>query len=259
MTMRAWLAVIVLLALGAGWIWYQGSANPLQTTAADPGEIVAAQPAKGATVAKRFVLSGEANSLWFYEGKIPVTVTDKGGNTIWEGFATSTADWTQGGTIPFLAKIDLGRYAGPATISIARDNPSGEASYDDAISIPVAVSADTDAVHYAYDPGEISVYSVASGGVITPAFSLQGTAQNAWFSGGTTLPAELQAQGKGIWKGEAAASADTRAYGSVDFSISGDAGGYRGPATLIIHAANPEGDPAYDASYALPGDIECVQ
>lgn len=256
MIMRIWLAIGIVVALGAGWIWYQNSTNPLQTTADDPGQIVAAQPAKDATVAKRFVVSGEANSLWFYEGKLPITVTGKDGSAIWEGFATSTADWTQGGTIPFLAKIDLGRYAGPATITIARDNPSGEASYDAKITIPVVVSADTDAAHYAYDPGEIFVYSVASGGIISPKFSLQGTAQNTWFAGTKTLPAELEIQGKYIWKGEATTVADTRSYGSVDFAIDGDAGAYRGKATLILYAANPTGDPAYDASYALPVDIQ---
>lgn len=256
MTMRIWLAIAVVIALSAGWIWYQDSANPLKTTSDDPGEIVAAQPAKGATVAKRFVVSGEANSLWFYEGKLPVTVTDKRGAVIWEGFATSTGDWTQAGTIPFLAKIDLGRYAGPATIEIARDNPSGESSYDARISVPVTVTSDTDAVHYAYDPGEIFIYSAASGGVIAPAFSLEGTAQNAWFSGGSALPAEIRAQGKDIWKGQATTAADTKVFGSVDFTVSGDVGSYRGKATLILHAANPNGDPAYEASYALPVDIE---
>lgn len=256
MSMRIWLVIAIVIALGAGWIWYQDSLNPLQTTSGDPGQIVAAQPGKGATVAKRFVVSGEADSLWFYEGKLPVTVTGRDGSTIWEGFATSSGDWTQGGTIPFLAKIDLGRYAGSATIIVSRDNPSGEASYDAQIAIPVVVSADTDAAHYAYDPGELFIYSVASGGVISPKFSLQGTAQNTWFAGGKTLPAELEVQGKFVWKGEATTDADTKTYGGVDFTIHGDAGAYRGKATLIVHAANPTGDPAYDASYALPVDIE---
>jgi len=257
MIRRTWLlGVLMLLALSGGWIWYLGSSNSLHTTPDDPGEIVIEQPAKGATVAKRFAISGEANSRWFYEGVMPVTVTDNHGSTIWQGLATTTADWTQVGMIPFRAKIDLGHYAGLATISISRDNPSGEASYDKKVSIPVTVSTNTDAAHYAYDPGDMFIYSVASGGAIMPTFSLQGTARNSWFSGGTKLPAELQVNGKDIWKGEAVTSADTRTFGNVDFTISGNAGTYRGEALLIVHAANPDGDPAYDASYSLPVVIE---
>jgi len=247
------IGIVLLLALGGLLYYFYSLPAPVRTDSpADPGTLTVESIKPQDLVAKRFVVSGEAYSAWFEEGKMPAEVVDPKGNELWIGYAITNGDWTTDATIPFSMQVDVGHYAGPATVVIHRDNPSGDPAYDKSISIPIIVGDETGAAAYAYNPGDILIYSLPEGGVVAARFTLEGSANTRWFSGSSLAVEVLAADGDTLlWRGSAKKQASTASVSIADFSLNADVGAYKGPAQVVFTAPNPDNDPDYQASYSF--------
>jgi hypothetical protein len=82
-----------------------------------------------------------ARGNWFFEGSFPVELVDDSGDLA-QTIATAKGDWMTDAFVPFEATLQIPKnLAGPATLILKRDNPSGLPDYDRSISIPVFVGS----------------------------------------------------------------------------------------------------------------------
>ncbi|OHA60421.1 MAG: hypothetical protein A2556_01960 [Candidatus Vogelbacteria bacterium RIFOXYD2_FULL_44_9] len=83
-------------------------------------------------------ISGEARGFWFFEATFPVKLVDDKGNLIATGTAKAKGDWMTADFVPFTVTIN---FKNPATktgeLILIKDNPSGLASQDQEIRLPV--------------------------------------------------------------------------------------------------------------------------
>ncbi len=84
-------------------------------------------------------ISGKAPGNWFFEASAPVTITDWDGLIIAEGYVTAQGDWMTTDYVPFSGTIEFTKpeceaeYCKRGSFIFKKDNPSGEAVFDDAI------------------------------------------------------------------------------------------------------------------------------
>jgi hypothetical protein len=96
-------------------------------------------PKEGAAVGKTFTITGKAPGNWYFEASFPIIISDKDGNKIGTSHGQAQSDWMTTELVPFTAKVDVGSYAGKATVNLLRDNPSGLPENDDSTSFDVVV------------------------------------------------------------------------------------------------------------------------
>lgn len=152
------LALVVLIVLVAGALLYAGvpqftkgiaeapqapaPAAPVAPVLAPNGplsqQIALSAPATQ-QVGKKFAVSGEAPGPWYFEASFPIFVTDAQDNKIATSYGQAQGDWMTENLVPFTAQIDVGSYAGPATVHLLRDNPSGMPENDDSVSFQVVI------------------------------------------------------------------------------------------------------------------------
>jgi hypothetical protein len=71
------------------------------------------------------IITGTADSgNWFFEGSFPVSILDKDGKVISQGFAGAEGEWMTADTVSFTTKLNGGNYTGSATIVFKQDDPS---------------------------------------------------------------------------------------------------------------------------------------
>ncbi len=91
----------------------------------------------GQNVTLPLVVTGSIPGNWFFEGSFPVIMKDAGGNQIGVALAQSSEDWMTTNSIPFSVTLPVTNYTGPGTITFKKDNPSGEAQFDDEVVVNV--------------------------------------------------------------------------------------------------------------------------
>jgi lipopolysaccharide export LptBFGC system permease protein LptF len=96
-------------------------------------------PQPNATVEKVFIIAGSAPGPWFFEASFPIKVIDQNGNVILNTYAEAQGDWMTTDLVTFVATATTTGYAGPATLVLLRDNPSGLPENDDSIEIPIII------------------------------------------------------------------------------------------------------------------------
>ena len=110
-------------------------------------------PFPGATVPKTFSVTGEARGPWYFEALFLVQVRDKNDNVVASGPARAQSDWMTDKFVPFRVTLTIGKttveealtnvkyndYAGPATIVLLKNNPSGLPENDDSVSMPIII------------------------------------------------------------------------------------------------------------------------
>ena len=103
------------------------------------GLITVTSPSPGSFISSPVIVKGTASGSWFFEGSFPVEVRDSHGKVIGKGIATSTMDWMTTGFIPFKAVVSFSAVTAKTAGSIVfkRDNPSGDASNDQFVEMPV--------------------------------------------------------------------------------------------------------------------------
>lgn len=117
---------------------------PATTTPEAPAplheRVKVSSPAAASTVGNTFEVSGEAPGNWYFEASFPIQVRDKEGNKIAQAIAQAQGDWMTTEQVPFKTTVTLDSfYAGPATLVLIKDNPSGLPEHDDALEIPIVI------------------------------------------------------------------------------------------------------------------------
>lgn len=97
-------------------------------------------PEAGATTGSSFTVSGEARGSWYFEASFPVRVVDANGATLATVAAQAQGDWMTTDFVPFTVQVSIpSSYHGPATVVLAKDNPSGNPSMDASLSVPITI------------------------------------------------------------------------------------------------------------------------
>ena len=82
-------------------------------------------------------ISGNAR-LWYFEASFPIEVRDGNDTIIGRGIATAQDNWMTTEFVPFKATVTFTTPSTPTgTIIFRKDNPSGEARFDESFTLPV--------------------------------------------------------------------------------------------------------------------------
>ena len=100
--------------------------------------VVVFSPKSNATVSSPVAVVGEVPGNWSSEAQFPITLKDSAGNEVASGTAQLLGDWMTTSLVPFSAKLTYTAIpSGKGTLVLQKDNPSGIASKDDSVSIPI--------------------------------------------------------------------------------------------------------------------------
>lgn len=148
--------IVILFVIIAAMAWYlfatpmpQKTSGPSEssaattspsTTATNPEGVLVMQPQENATVGKTFEVSGRAPNTWYFEAVFPIQVRDGDDNLLGTAQAQAQSDWTVESLVPFKATVTIdGSYAGPATLILLKDNPSGLPENADELTVPITI------------------------------------------------------------------------------------------------------------------------
>jgi hypothetical protein len=105
--------------------------------------IIVDSPLPRSVVASPIVVKGRARGTWFFEGSFPIELTDANGVVLAKVPATALDAWMTDEYVRFSASIS---YELPSTATsrqgyliLRKDNPSREAKFDNALTLPVTL------------------------------------------------------------------------------------------------------------------------
>lgn len=103
--------------------------------------ILVNSPLPQSTVTSPIAIRGKARGNWYFEGSFPIVLTDTNGNVLAEHYATAQGEWMTTEYVPFAATLSYTKPAGVTKgyLILKKDNPSGEAKFDNSITIPVTL------------------------------------------------------------------------------------------------------------------------
>lgn len=117
----------------------QDALTPETAPAQKDDLLIVESPLPESRIASPITIKGQARGTWYFEASFPVTLTDANGLVVANGHASALRDWMTTDYVPFAATLTY--TATPATTTgyliLKKDNPSGDPSKDDALSIPV--------------------------------------------------------------------------------------------------------------------------
>lgn len=94
-------------------------------------------PSKGKVTSPVYVV-GQVPGNWSFEAQFPIELRDSSGKVIAKTAAKLVGDWMTDSKVPFVARLEFtGPQSGSGTVVLMKDNPSGQSSNDDSVSIPV--------------------------------------------------------------------------------------------------------------------------
>jgi hypothetical protein len=131
------LGAFVIVVILAGVL--VGLPGPKSAEAPLSERVTVKVPRADTTVESSFEVSGMAPGQWFFEGSFPVQLRDANNDLVVNTYATADGEWMTTELVPFHATVEAGNYAGPATLVLLRDNPSGLPENDDSVSVPIVV------------------------------------------------------------------------------------------------------------------------
>lgn len=98
------------------------------------------EPVPNAVVGKTFSVAGSARGVWYFEASFPVEVTAPDGTVLAQLPATANGDWMTNDFVPYIVSLKITNgYTGPATVTLKKDNPSGEPERDASVSFSVVI------------------------------------------------------------------------------------------------------------------------
>lgn len=101
-------------------------------------KIIVYTPAKDAKLTSPVGVVGKVPGNWSSEASFPIQIKDSSGKVVAQGTGQLLGDWMTDQLVPFSAKLTYSSAApGNGTLVLQKDNPSGQASKDDFVSIPV--------------------------------------------------------------------------------------------------------------------------
>ncbi len=79
-------------------------------------------------------ISGKARGYWFFEGSFPIELRDSTGKVLATTPAQATTEWMTEEFVPFTATLTFTQpITATGTLTLRKDNPSGEPQFDDSI------------------------------------------------------------------------------------------------------------------------------
>jgi cytoskeletal protein RodZ len=166
MNSKAWLALILVLAIIIAVLAWMLFTTPAQTTPAPTSaqattsvqsvttasvptasssqpldtQVTVTTPAANATVSHSFEIAGTAPGAWFYEAVFPIQVRDANDDLVGSSQGQAQGDWTQPGLVTFTSQMTIdASYEGPANLILLKDNPSGLPQNIDSVTIPITI------------------------------------------------------------------------------------------------------------------------
>lgn len=121
----------------------QGSSSSTQTlgksyTSAKGVKIYVYRPVQNTIVTSPIAVLGEVPGNWSSEATFPVTLKDSSGKVIAQASAQVLGEWMTDQLVPFSAKLTFTDHqAQIGTLTLHKDNPSGNSANDDSVSIPI--------------------------------------------------------------------------------------------------------------------------
>lgn len=97
-------------------------------------------PLPQGVVASPILVKGKARGNWYFEGSFPVTLTDAQGNVLAQTYAKAQGEWMTTDYVPFTSSVSYTAPLGTkGFLILKKDNPSGEAKFDNALTLPVTL------------------------------------------------------------------------------------------------------------------------
>lgn len=125
----------------------QSAATPQPSTTPPPAtnftstkgvQVTVYAPSSGGKVASPVAVIGEVPGNWSFEASFPVDLKDSTGKVIATTNAHVLGNWMTSSLVPFSASLTYsGSPSGNGTLVLRKDNPSGQSSNDDQVTIPV--------------------------------------------------------------------------------------------------------------------------
>jgi len=85
-------------------------------------------------------IEGQAVGKWFFEASFPAIVINNKEEIVAQGIMQAQGEWMTEEHVPFKGKLEkIADYTGPAFIVLKKDNPSGEARFDEDVRISVII------------------------------------------------------------------------------------------------------------------------
>jgi len=96
-------------------------------------------PLPGALVASPLKIRGYARGFWFFEGDVPIVLTDANGKVIARHFCTAKGEWMTREFVRFEGSVEFEKPGSGerGTLILLKDNPTGLPDFDDALEVPV--------------------------------------------------------------------------------------------------------------------------
>lgn len=141
-------AVVVIVAVGVLVYEVRGprivsdvsGANTSTVLVGKDNLIQVSLPQANQVVSSPLVIEGKARGGWFFEGSFPLKIVGANGALVTSTYATAQGEWM---TSDFVAFRSVVRFVvnttTPATLILAKDNPSGLPENDDSVSIPIVL------------------------------------------------------------------------------------------------------------------------
>jgi hypothetical protein len=105
--------------------------------------IVVTSPFTASQVRSPLSVSGYVRGSWAFEGDFPITLADKDGLIIAEGYASVLGEWMTDEYVPFLGTLEFESPSSAApqtqrgTLILQKDNSSGAPEMEDALEVPI--------------------------------------------------------------------------------------------------------------------------
>lgn len=149
MSTKIVIGVVLVLAIGGVWfatseysanLFGRNTDGGIVYKNADKDMIVVENIPAGVTVLPEFKAFGQARGTWYFEASFPVEVVAADGRRLAMVPAQAQGEWMTEEFVPFIAAVQITEdYSGPATLILHKDNPSGEASRDASVEIPIVI------------------------------------------------------------------------------------------------------------------------
>ena len=115
----------------------QDDASSLSSSSSVASGVTLLFPLRDFVVKSPVTVIGTAPNTWYFEGSLPVQITDDAGAILAEGPAMTKDDWMSDGMHPFSVDFTFTTKAVAGFIVIKKDNPSGDTERDAEVKVPV--------------------------------------------------------------------------------------------------------------------------
>lgn len=100
-------------------------------------DVVMLSPKEGDVIISPVKISGKARGNWFFEGSLPIDITDTAGTIVGTGIGVVEGGWMTIDLVKFESEVTFTTTAKEGFIVIKKDNPSGLPENDASVKIPV--------------------------------------------------------------------------------------------------------------------------